>query len=79
MQVVEKREMVWKEINGNLWLKLKLAPQPYRKYEDPYRCIFVNMSFVQEINPYTRTIYLNGGMGYEVTQETMDSIVEGLL
>lgn len=67
---------VWHEIKGQIWLKLKFDPQQYRY--DPYRCVFVNLAYVQSIDPHTRTILLNGGLTYDVTEETINGIVDGL-
>ena len=64
---------VWHEINGQIWLKLKLDPQQYR-----YSCVFVNLAYVQSVDPHAREIMLNGGLIYDVTKETINGIVDGL-
>jgi hypothetical protein len=64
---------VWHEINGQIWLKLKLNPERYS-----YSCVFVNLAYVQSVEPYTRTITMNGGLTYDVTEETLNEIVDGL-
>ena len=66
---------VWHEINGQIWLKLKLDPQ---QYKTPYGCVFVNLAYVQSVGPYTRTITMNGGLNYDVTEETINGIIDGL-
>lgn len=64
---------VWHEINGQIWLKLNLDTERYN-----YSCEFVNLAYIQSINPRTRTITMNGGIFYDVTEETINEIIDGL-
>lgn len=59
---------VWHEVNGQIWLKLILDQQ--------HKCEFVNLAYVQSINPYTRTITMSSGFTYNVSEETINGIVD---
>jgi len=74
--ILHEMNNVWHDINGQIWLRLKLDIQ--HRYNVPYSCVFVNLAYVQSIDPHTRTITLNGGLTYDVAEETINGIVDGL-